>query len=166
VLHRVEGVNLVEGGWVGGDAWFVSVMIAVEVKKRLGVDSTWIIKGKSSYYPMATLYAVLKARFGTKVAEHWVVMTVTIGGVKLIDIACAWSQRGVSYFLSACGSTHQSTVLYQSNFEDEFGNIDFKFIPRPHIAHFLYLYLPLIDEHNTHIHSVLNLERKRPTKCC
>jgi hypothetical protein len=112
---------------------------------------------------MATLSAVLKARFGTKIAGHWVIMTAS--GVKLMAISYAWSQRGVSYFLSTCGSTHQSNILYQSNFEDEFGNVDFKLIPRPHIAHFLYLYLHLIDGHNIQRQSVLNLERKWPTKC-
>jgi hypothetical protein len=37
VLHKVEGENLVGGGWVGGDTWFGSVMTSVEVKKMLGM---------------------------------------------------------------------------------------------------------------------------------
>jgi hypothetical protein len=115
---------------------------------------------------MDALSAVLKARFGTKVSGHWVAMMIIIITVKLMNIAYAWSQRGVSYFLPAYGSNEQSTVLYQSNFEDEFGNVDFNLIPRPHIAHFLYLYLHLIDEHNTQRHSILNLEWKWQIKCC
>jgi hypothetical protein len=69
-LHRVEGAKVVEGGWIGGNAWFGSITTVVEVKNRLGVDSTLIIKGNSSYYTMAALSAVLNARFGTKVAGH------------------------------------------------------------------------------------------------
>jgi hypothetical protein len=40
-IHQVEVENVVEGGWVGGNAWFDSVMAAIEVKKMLGEDSTW-----------------------------------------------------------------------------------------------------------------------------
>jgi hypothetical protein len=129
-------------------------MTAVEVKKRMEVDSTWIIKGNHSFYPMAGLNAVLKGRFGNKCTGHWVSMTSVIGGAKLLSLAYAWSQKGVSYFLSTCGSTHQSSVMYESNFEDEFGNVSSKFLPRPQISHFLYEYLPLIDEHNKQLQSV------------
>jgi hypothetical protein len=111
VLHQVEGVNVFEGGSVGGNAWFGSAMTAVEVKKRLGVNSTWIIKGNSSYYPMADLSAVLKARFGTKVSGQWVVMTKTIGGVKLMDIVYAWIQMG--YHTS---SQHVAVLISRPSF--------------------------------------------------
>jgi hypothetical protein len=37
VLRQVEGTNVVSSGWVGGDAWFGSVTMAVEVKARLNV---------------------------------------------------------------------------------------------------------------------------------
>jgi hypothetical protein len=120
-------------------------MTAVEVKKRMEVDWTWILKGNYSFYPMAGLHAVLKGRFGNKCAGHWVSMMSVIVGVKLLALAYAWSQKGVSDFLTTCGSKHQSSVIYESNFEDEFGNISSKFLPRPHISHFLYEYLPLID---------------------
>jgi hypothetical protein len=103
---------LVVGGWVGGDAWFGIVMTAVEVKKRMEVESTWIIKGNHYFYPMAGLHAVLKGRFGNTCAGHWVSMTSVIVGVKLLALSYAWSQKGVSYFLSTCGSTHKSSVMY------------------------------------------------------
>jgi hypothetical protein len=93
-------------------------------------------------------------------------MTSVIGGVKLLALAYAWSQNGVSYFLSTCRSTHQSSVMYESNFEDEFGNFSSKFLPRPQISHFLYEYLPIIDEHNKQRQSVLGLERNWRTQCC
>jgi hypothetical protein len=60
VLRQVKGANIVSGGWVGSVAWFGSVMTAVEVKKKMEVDSTWIIKGNHYFYPMAGLHAVLK----------------------------------------------------------------------------------------------------------
>jgi hypothetical protein len=43
VLRQVEGAQIAEGGWVGGDAWFGSVLSTVEVMKRLKVHSTFII---------------------------------------------------------------------------------------------------------------------------
>jgi hypothetical protein len=141
-------------------------MTSVEVNNRMEVDSTWIIKGNRSLYPMAGLHAVLKGRFGNKCAGHWMSMTSVIGGVKLLALAYAWSQKVVSYFLSTCGSKHQSSMMYESNFEDEFGNVSSKFLPRPQISHFLYKYLPLIDEHNKQRQSVLGLERKWPIQCC
>jgi len=49
VLRQVENAGVEEGGWVGGDAWFGSVMTLVEVKKRFGVYSTWIIKNNSKF---------------------------------------------------------------------------------------------------------------------
>jgi hypothetical protein len=87
VLRQVKGADVVSGGWVGDDAWFGSAMTAVEVKKRMEVDSTWIIKGKHSFYPMVGLHAVLKGIFGSKCAGHWVSMTSVIGGVKLLALA-------------------------------------------------------------------------------
>jgi hypothetical protein len=45
VLHKFEGVNVVKRGWLGDDAWFGSMVAALGAKKRLKVDSAWIIKG-------------------------------------------------------------------------------------------------------------------------
>jgi hypothetical protein len=52
VLLQIEGANVVDGGWVGGNAWFGSLIAAVEVEVevRLNVDSTWIIKGNHAFY--------------------------------------------------------------------------------------------------------------------
>jgi len=38
-------------------------------------------------------------------------------------MAYAWSQKGVSFLLSTCGSTEPSTNMYRSYFEDDFGNV-------------------------------------------
>jgi hypothetical protein len=166
VLRQVEGAGLEEGGWVGGDAWFGSMMSTVETKIRLKVDSTWIIKNNQTYYPMRALHAVLSARHGTRPAGHWVVFRTEISGVKLFALCYAWSQRGISYFLSTCGSTKASPRPYLTHFEDEFGGVQYKEIPRPEICEFLYEFLPLIDEHNKQRQSLLNLEKSWPTKDC
>jgi hypothetical protein len=72
----------------------------------------------------------------------------------------------LTYFQHAVVLISRPSFLYQSNFEDEFGNVYFKLIPRPNITHFLYLYLPLIDKHNKQRQSILNLERKWLANCC
>ena len=81
-------------------------------------------------------------------------------------MAYAWSQMGVSYFLSTCGKTSPSAILYKTHFEDDFGNVQTREINWPEIAHFLYQYLPLIDEHNKQRQSILNLEKSWPTQNC
>jgi DDE_Tnp_1-like zinc-ribbon len=91
-------------------------------------------------------------------------MTATIADVTVIAIAYAWSQKGVSYFVSTCGDTEPSAVKYQSKFEDEWGNTMTREINRPNICHFLYQYLPLIDEHNKQRQSLLQLEKRWETK--
>jgi len=153
-------------GWVGGDSWFGSVLTAVEVKTRFNVHSTWIIKQNSQLYPKKPLHAILKACHGDNPAGHWVVMRSTIGGVPLFALAYAWSKAGVSYFLSTCGSTAVASEMYETNFEDEFGNIQTRKIPRPKVASFLYNFLPLIDEYNKQWQSILGLEKSWPTRDC
>jgi hypothetical protein len=166
VLRQVENSEVVRGGWVGGDAWFGSVITSVEVMKRFGVHSTFIIKNNHVMYPMQALIAVMKARFSGRPAGHWVTFRAEIAGVKLFALAYAWSQRGVSYFLSTCGRTDPHPIKYKSNYEDDYGVVTFKELSRPHIAHFLYDYLPLIDEHNKQRQSILNLERVWLTNDC
>jgi Transposase IS4 len=164
VMRQVKGANLVRGGWVGGDAWFGSVMTCIELMKEFGVFSTFIVKTHTLFFPMAALHSVLSARHGNKPAGHWVTMTTTIDGIKVHAIAYAWSQKGVSYFVSTCGDTEPSVHKYQSLFEDEWGNTQVREINRPNIAHFLYMYLPLIDEHNKQRQSLLCLEKRWLTK--
>jgi hypothetical protein len=45
LLRKIKGMNVVEGGWVGGDTLFRSMVTALEAKKHFNIDSTWIIKG-------------------------------------------------------------------------------------------------------------------------
>ena len=147
-------------------AWFGSVVTAVEVYKRFGVHSTWVIKNNSSFFPKRALYSVLLARHGNRPAGHWVTFTTQIAGVPLYATAYAWSQKGISYFISTCGSTEKSCTPYQSWYENDFGGAEFKNLDRPKIAEFILNYLPLIDEHNRQRQSLLALEKCWPTKCC
>jgi hypothetical protein len=106
----------------------------------------------------------MKARHGSRPAGHWVVMRATIASVPLLAIAYAWSQKGVSYFISTCGSTEPDKMKYISKFEDEWGHTGSRMLDRPKIVHFLYEYLPLIDEHNKQRQSLLALEKRWLTK--
>jgi hypothetical protein len=76
ILWIIEGSALQEGGWIGGDARFGSVMTAVEAAIHFRVKSTWIVKGNMALYPMEALHTVLQARFGTKKDGHWVVLKI------------------------------------------------------------------------------------------
>jgi hypothetical protein len=118
VLHLVEGANIPEGGWVGGDSWFGLTATAVEVMSAR-VHSSWIIKQNQQWFPMKPLFAILKARYKDRPAGHWVTFQATISGVNVIAMAYAWSQRGVSYILSTCGSTAPAQKIYTSYFEDD-----------------------------------------------
>ena len=163
VLRQVEGAHIPPSGWVGGDAWFGSICTAIEVYKHFDVHSTWIIKNNTHLFPMESLRSVLLARF-KKPVGHWVVFKATIQGVHLFVCAYAWSMSRVSYFVSTTGNTNPSKETYRTQFEDEFGCVAFKDIPRPVFADFLYDFLPLIDEHNKQRQNILNLEKLWPTR--
>jgi len=69
VMRQVDGAGM-KKGWVGGDAWFGSVTLAVETKKIFGIDSTFIIKNNYGFYPKAALLVVMNARYGTHPVGH------------------------------------------------------------------------------------------------
>jgi hypothetical protein len=166
VLRQVEGAGVKQNGWVGGDAWFGCVMTCVEVWKRFEVHSTFIVKGNINFFPTRALHAILQARFGKRPAGHLVVMETVAAGVKIFAMAYAWSHWGVSYIVSTCGDMSTHKEKYMSAFEDDWGRIQYEMLEGPRIAHFLYEYLPLIDEHNKQRQNLLNLERKWCTKDC
>ncbi len=62
-----------------------------------------------------------------------------------------YSNKCVAYFVLTCGATVHHQIDYRSCYEDGYGNPTFMLIPRPLIAHFVYEFLPLIDEHNKSI---------------
>jgi len=89
-----------------------------------------------------------------------------ISGAPLIEMAYAWSQRGISYILSTCESTATAEKTDMSYFEDDYSSVGSKEISRPELAHLLYDYLPLIYEHNKQRQKILGLEGKWPTRNC
>ena len=128
--------------------WFGLIESCLEPKKRFNVYSTFIIKQNVNYFPMQVLHTVLLARHGSKPAGHWVVMQTKIAGVELIAMAYAWSQKGIAYMISSCGRMVMHEQSYLSRYEDDFGNIQEKELPRPTVTHMLCEFLLLIDEHN------------------
>ena len=82
------------------------------------------------------------------------------------SLACAyaWSHSRISYFLTTTGNTNLSKQTYITQFEDEFGCVNFKDIPHPVLADMLYNFLLLIDEHNKQRQNILNLEKSSPTR--
>ena len=85
-------------------------------------------------------------------------------GVDVFIMAYAWSHKGIVYMVSSCGSTVRHSKNYTSKFEDEHGHVQIKELARPTIAHFLYEFLPLINEHNKAHQNTLALERIWLTK--
>ena len=125
-IRQVEGAKLERGGWLGGDAWFGSVPCAVELMKRCGVFSTFIVKQHIQYFLKEVLHAVLLARFGERPAGHWVVMVGEISGVQVMALAYAWSMTSITYIVSTCGKTIQHAVSYTTKYEDSYGEVSSK----------------------------------------
>ena len=96
-LRMVEMFGVREGGWVCGDAWFGSIVTAVELYKRFGVHSTFIIKNNDNWYPRKPLLEILFARHGERVAGHHVVMTANQARI------VRHARLGISAPLSNCG---------------------------------------------------------------
>ena len=44
-----------KSGWFGDDTWFGSVVSCVEITKKLGVHSTFIIKNNKNFFLMKAL---------------------------------------------------------------------------------------------------------------
>lgn len=164
-LRQCESAKLADGGWVGGDAWFGSIPCVVELKKKLNVFSTFIIKQNVQYCPLQIIQRVMNVRNkeGRRAGRH-VVMKATISGVDLFLLAYAWSNKRAAYIVSSCGTTVQHEVTYKTHFTDDYGNVTFKEIPRPSIAHFYFELCPLIDNHNKDRQGILGLEDCWPTK--
>jgi hypothetical protein len=164
-LRQCESANLASGGWVGGDAWFGSIPCVVELKNRLNVYSTFIIKQNVQYCPLDVIKRILQSRNkkGNRSGRH-VVMKANISGVDLFLLAYAWSNKRAAYIVSSCGTTVMHEIPYRSHFTDDYGNVTFKEIPRPSIAHFYFELCPLVDNHNKDRQGILGLEDCWPTK--
>jgi len=153
VLSANARIRKLPGGWVVGSASYVSFSDCKRNQSSMKIP-------KNSNMLMC---AGACSAFGSHGGE-WRIMRATIDGVDLPAIAYAWSQKGCSYFITMCGSTNKSAHVCESKFEDEWGNANFKEIPRPEILHFYYEYAPLIDEHNKARQAVLAMEKRRETQ--
>jgi hypothetical protein len=165
MLHQCESGNIVEGGWVGGDAWFGSIPCVVELKKKMNIYSTFIIKQNLQYCPVQVIQWIMKARYhdGHLAGQH-AVMKATISGVEMFLLAYAWSNKQVAYIISSCGMTVPHEIPYRTHFTDDYGNVTFKELLQPSIAHFYFKLCPLIDNHNKDRQGILGLEDCWPTK--
>ncbi len=134
-----ESGNVVEGGWVGGDAWFGSISCVVELKKNMNVYSTFIIKQNLQYCPVQVIQRIMKARYrdGHLAGRH-AVMKATISGVEMFLLAYAWSNKQVAYIISSCGTTVPHEIPYRTHLMDDYGNVTFKELLQPSIAHFYF----------------------------
>ena len=95
------------------------------------------MKGNTNHYPMKVFHAILIACYPDRAAGKWVVMKATISEADLYIMAYGWSNRGIAYFVLTCGTMIRHGIDYRTSFEDGFGNISSKPLPRPSIAHFL-----------------------------
>jgi hypothetical protein len=148
-LRQCESANMADGGWVGGDAWFGSIPCVVELKNKMNIFSTFVIKQNVQYCPLDVIKCILQTRnkSGHQAGKH-VVMKACISGVDLFLLAYAWSNKRAAYIVSSCGTTVQHEIPYRTHFTDDYGDVTFKEIPRPSIAHFYFELCPLIDNHN------------------
>ena len=69
-------------------------------------------------------------------------------GVKLIAIAHVWSQRGMSYFMSAFGSTKIHDDKHLTSFEDDLDNVTHKEINLSSACHNSHEFLSSMCEYN------------------
>jgi hypothetical protein len=97
-------------------------------------------------------------------AGRHAVMKATICEVDLFLLAYVWSNKQMACIVSSCGTTVAHKIPYRTHFTDDFGNITFKELPRPSIAHFYFELCPLIDNHNKDRQGILGLEDCWPTK--
>ena len=68
--------------------------------------------------------------------------------------------------VSSCGKTVMHKEPYVSHFEDQYRNVQEKHLPQPTIAHMLYKFLPLRDEHNKAWQNSIALKNSWLTKNC
>ena len=128
---------------VGGETCFGSELSYAESKKCMDVNSDFIAENNTTFFRR-----LLKARHGDRPSDHWVDTTAAMNDVKTIEIACTWSQRDTSYFVSTFKSTKIHEDKRIAKLEDYFGNVTCKEINRPSIRHNLCEVLLTLDEHD------------------
>ena len=106
------------------------------------------------------LRTLLKSRCGGRPSGLSIMMTVVMSEFNTMNMSHAWSQRGVSYSVSACGSTEIYEETHLANLEDDLGDSTCKKINSPSIFQLLHIVSPITHEHNRMRQVVLGLERK------
>jgi len=163
------------GGWVAADAWFGSVMTAVELFNRLGVFCTMVVKGATHLFPKAQLECLLRTRYSVPVAHgeeprhkagSHVVMTCKIAGVQLYAVAYAWSRSSIALFVSTCGVTTPAASMYTVRYDNGDGDVVSKEYPRPQLVSDYYEAATVIDDDNKLRQASLGLEKRWPTQNC
>jgi hypothetical protein len=97
---------------VGGDAWFGLIPAIVELKNKLNIFSTFIMKQHIQYFPKQVLHNVLMTHYPRYPSGHHVMMKATISGVDLFVMAYAYSNQGVTTMVSLSGAMihHEKTI--------------------------------------------------------
>ena len=74
------------------------------IEEEYGHEYLFCCEEKHYIFFTMPLHRLLKSRHGDMLAGHWEVMTAAMSDVKTMSIACAWIQRGMSYFVRTCRS--------------------------------------------------------------
>ena len=78
-----------------------------------------------------------------------------------MEVACGWSQRGISYFISSYGSISAHDGNYLPHCEDNYGNVAHNELNRRETCQFLCEFLRLIDDYCVQRQNVLALEKRK-----
>jgi hypothetical protein len=151
--------------------WFYGAVLRADTRKcwwHVEYDlfpSDAKIKQNVQYCPLQVIQRVMhtRNRQGHPAGRH-AVMKTTICGVNLFLLAYAWSNKQMAYIVSSCGTTVVHEIPYCTHFTDNFGNVTFKDLPHPSIAHFYFELCPLIDNHKKDRQGILGLEDCWSTK--
>ena len=118
---------------------FGSINAAVELKCRLGVNSTFNEKQNKNYCLISSIKSVLLWRYPTQPAGHLVVMKAKNSWVVLFLIVYAWSKKGkactVSTWAINLHKIEHHSNYNQSKFPDGYGKIG---LP-PFLVHLLHI---------------------------
>ena len=76
----------------------------------MGANSTFLVKNSTNVFPITFLRRFLEVRHANRPAGHWSSMAAVISEVTVMEIACTWSQRYMSYFVPTCRSTEAHEV--------------------------------------------------------
>ena len=136
----------------------------MELKKRMDVNSDFVAKNNIKNFLTIPLHMFLKDTHGDRPSSRCQSTTEVVSDVKIMEMACAWSKRGASYFVSTCGNAEIHEDKHVANFEADFVNVIYEEINRLSACPTLCEVLPFVDEHNRMRQKKLGLEKNWLTK--